>query len=109
MSFSATGVLPREFFRASNYSFLELRAFRVFRGESHLSSIYQRRLAVVPVRCVLVRRGGIEDGLIGERGADQLHTDGQAVWVDAAGERAAGQAEHAREAQQIGLVVTYMP
>ena len=59
----------------------------------------------MPVAEALVDQASIQNSLIGEPGADQLHANGHFVRAHAAGNRAAGQAEHTREAQKIRMIV----
>lgn len=57
---------------------------------------------------MLVRQGRIQDALILEPAADELQSDRQAFLIESTGNRAARQPEHAREAQEIGMVVARM-
>ena len=75
------------------------------RGECFLLRAGYRRPPRVPVRRALVSTSGIQNRLIREPGANQLHTDRHAFGIYPAGQRAARQAEHAREAQEIGVIV----
>ena len=59
----------------------------------------------MPIRRVLEYGGCVQHNLISEPTADQLHADGQALRANAAGKRAAWQAEHARKAQKIRMIV----
>ena len=59
----------------------------------------------MPVGEALISQSGIQNSLIGEPGADQLHANGHFVRGHAAGNRTAGQAEHTREAQKIRMIV----
>lgn len=59
----------------------------------------------MPIRRALECEGCIQNDLISEPTADQLNADRQALSVNAAGKRATGQAEHAREAQEIRMIV----
>ena len=59
----------------------------------------------MPIGCVLECKGCVQNDLVSEPTADQLHADGQALGINAAGNGAAWQAEHAREAKKIGLIV----
>ena len=59
----------------------------------------------MPIRRTLIGCRSIQNGLVAEPGADQLHADRHSFRTDAAGKGAAWQTEHAGEAQQIGMIV----
>ena len=59
----------------------------------------------MPVRRGLECEGCVQNALISEPTADQLHADGEALGINAAGKRAAWQAEHAWEAKKVGMIV----
>ena len=67
--------------------------------------LLNRRFESVPVAEALVGQASIQNSLIGEPGADQLHANGHLVRAYTAGKRTAGQAEHTREAQKIRMIV----
>jgi len=67
------------------------------------------RVPRVPVGHGLIGIRCVQDGLITEPGADQLHPDWHAFRTHAAGNRATGQTEHAGQAQKIGVIVARMP
>ena len=60
----------------------------------------------MPIRCILECNGRVQNDPVSEPTADQLHPDRQALSVDPAGKGASWQAEHAREAKKIGMIVT---
>ncbi len=62
----------------------------------------------MPVAEALVGQASIQNSLIGEPGADQLHANGHFVRGHAAGNLAAGQAEHTRKPEQVGVIVACM-
>jgi hypothetical protein len=84
-----------------------LLAFNSLLAREHESALGARdcRAARVPIRRILECGGCVQHNLISEPTADQLHADGQALRANAAGKRAPWQAEHARKAQKIRMIV----
>ena len=59
----------------------------------------------MPIRRALEGESCVQNDLISEPAADQLQSDGHAVSINAAGNGASWQAEHAWEAKKIRMIV----